>query len=369
MLPAAAATTRHPRAYGTWSRALRRVQPCVQQQRPWRRQAATASGRRNSGDGDWNELEDGLRYRLSEDPMVGTETVEVEHSNGGRSPSAVVILTHGLGDSARGWAQAALQLCSELPWTRWVLPSAPNKPVTLNGGISMPAWYDIVGLSDRAAEHCDGIQQSHETLLRLVNKELESLQLHDPEDGSRLVLAGFSQGGAMSLHTALRWPGVLPLPAGVLCMSGYLPLPDTHEAQLPGVSGGRILQTPMLLCHGDADPMVRPEWSTATVDRYGARVARRHHSRPLSVALRLATTGWRNSAARKSTISGFPTLGTASTTRSCRRWRAGCAKCCLRPSAGFFHRASVLLELGQSVSLQTPNPRDFHERLAPACKS
>jgi hypothetical protein len=61
-------------------------------------------------------------------------------------------------------------------------------------------------------------------------------------------------------------------------------------------------------------------------------------------------------------------LGTASTTRSCRKWRAGCAKCCLPPSAGFVHRASVLLELGQSISLQTPNPRDFHERLAPACK-
>jgi lysophospholipase-2 len=204
--------------------------------------------------------------------VSGTETIEVEHFNGGCSPSAVVILTHGLGDSARGWAQAALQLCSELPWTRWVLPSAPNMPVTLNGRMPMPAWYDIVGLSDRAAERCEGIEQSHEVLLRLATTELESQQLQGHAAGSgdsaRLVLAGFSQGGAMSLYTALRWPDAhLPLPAGVLCMSGYLPLPDAHEAQLAAVGSGRVLQTPMLLCHGDADPMVRPEWSTATVEK------------------------------------------------------------------------------------------------------
>ena len=231
--------------------------------------AAGVRGRRDSGVGAWNELEDGLRYRFSEAHQV----VEVEHFNGGRSPSAVVILTHGLGDSAHGWVQPALQLCSELPWTRWVLPSAPKMPVTLNGGKLKPAWYDIVELSDRAAEHCDGIEQSHETLLRLAEKELDSLQQQDPagpDDGARLVLAGFSQGGAMSLYTALRWPSARPPPAGVLCMSGYLPLPDTHEAELSAVGSGTVLKTPMLLCHGDADPVVRPDWSTATFDRCGA---------------------------------------------------------------------------------------------------
>ncbi len=233
----------------------------------WRRRTATASGLRDAN--AWNELEGGLRYRLSEDSVSGTETIEVEHANGGCSPSAVVILTHGLGDSARGWAQAALQLCSELPWTRWVLPSAPNISVTLNGGMPMPAWYDIVGLSNRAAEHCEGIERSHDFLLRLAKTELESPHLQSPaagsDDGARLVLAGFSQGGAMSLYTALRWPDARPMPAGVLCMSGYLPLPDAP--QLAAVESGRVLPIPMLLCHGDADPMVRPEWSTATFEK------------------------------------------------------------------------------------------------------
>jgi predicted esterase len=208
-----------------------------------------------------------------------TETIEIEHAaayaNGGTGPSAAVILTHGLGDSARGWASAALQLCSELPWTRWVLPSAPNSPVTLNGGMSMPSWYDIAGLTDRAAETCTGIEKSHDTMLRLAAAELEALQETAPGGGPpRLVMAGFSQGGAMSLYTALRWPeadAALPPPAGVLCMSGYLPLPFTATEDLSGLSALRGLPSqpglPVLLCHGDADPMVRPEWSTATSEK------------------------------------------------------------------------------------------------------
>ena len=138
--------------------------------------------------------------------------------------------------------------------------------VTLNGGMPMPAWYDIVGLSNRAAEHCEGIERSHDFLLRLAKTELESPHLQSPaagsDDGARLVLAGFSQGGAMSLYTALRWPDARPMPAGGLCMSGYLPLPDAP--QLAAVESRRVLPIPMLLCHGDADPIVRPEWSTAT---------------------------------------------------------------------------------------------------------
>lgn len=262
----------------------------------------------------WHDLEDGLRYRLGADPVSGTETIEIEHAaayaNGGTGPSAAVILTHGLGDSARGWASAALQLCTELPWTRWVLPSAPNSPVTLNGGMSMPSWYDIAGLTDRAAETCGGIEDSHATMLRLAGAELEALcdftsisppvpshltpfnstltlyysfcsifssllrhVTHRQETAPgtatpRLVMAGFSQGGAMSLYTALRWPeadAALPPPAGVLCMSGYLPLPFTSAEDLSGLDALRDL--PVLLCHGDADPMVRPEWSSATYEK------------------------------------------------------------------------------------------------------
>ena len=207
--------------------------------------AARARPLSSSAAGPWQQLDDGLRYRLSEDAVSGTETIEIEH--GAVSPTASVILTHGLGDSARGWAGAALQLAEGLPWTRWVLPTAPTQPVTLNGGMSMPSWYDIEGLSDRASETCEGIDRAQETLERLAQAELE--ELGDANAG-RLVLAGFSQGGALSLHTALRWEGE-PLPAGVLCMSGYLPCPGSAPEQ------STVRETPMLICHGDADPMVR----------------------------------------------------------------------------------------------------------------
>eukprot|EP01051_Picozoa_sp_SAG22_P019154 SAG22_NODE_3443_length_1708_cov_1.364201_2_plen_241_part_01 len=200
-------------------------------------------------------MREGMRYRLSTDPKTNTETIEIEGGAAG-GPTASVVFGHGLGDSARGWASGCMQLCAELPWTRWVLPSAPAQPVTLNGGASMPSWYDLHGLGDRAAEPCEGIDESSRTVSALVAAEAARYTDAPP----RVVLGGFSQGGALALHTAVNGGGPY---AGVLCMSGYLPKPAAATLEHPDVRA----KLPVLLCHGEADEMVRPEWASATAAR------------------------------------------------------------------------------------------------------
>lgn len=158
------------------------------------------------------------------------------------SHTASVVMMHGLGDTANGFADVCHSLATELPHVRFVCPTAPTTPVTLNGGMAMPSWYDIIGLEDRSLESCEGIDASRDTVLELLEKEA-ALVGHE-----RCVLAGFSQGGAMALYVGLQLPKRL---AGIASLSAYLPTPATvvvtTEAQ----------QTPVLLCHGEADGVVR----------------------------------------------------------------------------------------------------------------
>jgi len=164
--------------------------------------------------------------------------------------TASVIYTHGLGDTANGWAEPCHHLAIMLPWIKFILPTAPNNPVTLNGGIAMPSWYDIEGLSERALEKADGIEDSKQTLIRLMEKENE-LGISN----ERIILAGFSQGGALSLYCGLSMPNL----AGILCMSGYLPNHAGATFNLPN-------STPILQCHGTSDPMVPYKAATMTND-------------------------------------------------------------------------------------------------------
>jgi lysophospholipase-2 len=115
--------------------------------------------------------------------------------------SATVVLMHGLGDSADGLSDLGDMFVRSYPHIKFILPTAEQRPVTLNGGMRMNAWYDIVGLDDRAAESCDGIVESVERVRGLLMKEAAlGLPFH------RMALAGFSQGGAMSLYTGLQLP-------------------------------------------------------------------------------------------------------------------------------------------------------------------
>ena len=75
---------------------------------------------------------------------------------------------HGLGDTNMGWAQQAMMLHQQLPWVKFVLPNAPTSPVTLNGGMAMPSWYDITDLTDRAGQECAGIDESRAEIIELI---------------------------------------------------------------------------------------------------------------------------------------------------------------------------------------------------------
>ena len=140
------------------------------------------------------------------------------------NPTAAVIWLHGLGADGNDFAGLVPQLdLSGLPPIRFIFPHAPSIPVTLNNGYVMSAWYDILGTQLQRVEDAVGIRKS-----ALDVEALIADQVAQGIPPSRIVLAGFSQGCAMVLHTGLRYPKTL---AGIMALSGYLPLADTVAAE------------------------------------------------------------------------------------------------------------------------------------------
>jgi len=159
-------------------------------------------------------------------------------------------------DSCHGWAQAVIQfMCPQMPHTRFVLPTAPTVPVTLNQGYPCPAWYDITSLTvDRSQQECEGLDESRSYIHKLMNDEvLQGVPY------SRHVIAGFSQGGALSLFTGLT---TSPPVAGIGCLSGYLPRAEEVQATLPE----SVKHTPVWFAHGDSDEVVKPEWGRGSFE-------------------------------------------------------------------------------------------------------
>lgn len=159
--------------------------------------------------------------------------------------AASVIWLHGLGADGHDFAPIVPEL--RLPETlavRFVFPHAPHRPVTLNNGYVMRAWYDIKALGGQMQEDVTGINASEQRVRGLVQAELDA-----GISARRIVIAGFSQGGAIALQTALRYPQRL---AGVMPLSTYLPLRDSlaKEASV----ANRDL--PIFMCHGRQDPVV-----------------------------------------------------------------------------------------------------------------
>ncbi len=157
--------------------------------------------------------------------------------------SASVIWLHGLGASNRDFEDVVPHL--DAAHVRFVFPAAPVRPVTVNGGFSMPAWYDLLGLGEPPA-------REDEATVRDGARLVESVLRREVERGlpaDRIVLMGFSQGGAMSLHVGTRFDQRL---AGIAVLSGYLLLPDTFESERHDANRG----TPMLFAHGRRDPIV-----------------------------------------------------------------------------------------------------------------
>ncbi len=158
-------------------------------------------------------------------------------------PGAAVIWLHGLGADGHDFVPIVeeLALPAGLP-VRFVFPHAPVRPVAINNGMRMRAWYDIA--PDMRRQDEAGIRESARTVEGFLSREIAA---GVPAD--RIVLAGFSQGGAITLHTGLRYGQKL---AGLLALSTYLPLPEAYAVERNPARA----DTPILMCHGQHDPML-----------------------------------------------------------------------------------------------------------------
>lgn len=166
------------------------------------------------------------------------------------APRACIIWLHGLGADGNDFAPLVPQLgIVEELGVRVVLPHAPHQPVTINNGMVMRAWYDITGMDFRAREDAAGIHASAALLGTLIAREIE--RGIPPE---RILLAGFSQGGAIVLHTGLRYPRRL---GGILVLSAYLPLAASLEAERSAAN----MDLPIMQAHGQQDPVVPIAWA------------------------------------------------------------------------------------------------------------
>lgn len=156
---------------------------------------------------------------------------------------STVILLHGLGADGNDFVPMVpqLQLPAEMA-VRFLFPNAPSIPITINGGYVMPAWYDITEINIDRKIDASQLIASAESIRQLVDREIDR-----GIPSERIVLAGFSQGGAVAYQTALTY--MQPL-AGLLCMSSYF---ATRETITPNTANRNL---PVFICHGTMDPMV-----------------------------------------------------------------------------------------------------------------
>ena len=170
------------------------------------------------------------------------------------SADACVIWLHGLGADRYDFMPVAEALQERLRSTRFVLPQAPTQAVTVNGGWAMPSWYDILAMSPARAINREQLEVSAQQVIDLIEAQRDS-----GIDPARIFLAGFSQGGAVVLHTAfLRWQGPL---GGVLALSTYAP---TFSDDLQLDASKRLL--PVYCLHGQQDDVVLPSMGRAAYD-------------------------------------------------------------------------------------------------------
>lgn len=183
------------------------------------------------------------------------ETIELETGN---NPAASIIWMHGLGADGNDFVPIVNELdLSGAPPIRFIFPHAPMQPVTINNGHVMRAWYDVSfgdleGRSRKADEK--GLRASQSAIGRLIEREMaRGVAAHD------IVLAGFSQGGAIALQTGLRHPQQL---AGVMALSTYLPLAESFAQEAAPANSG----TPVFMAHGTHDPVVPYAMGTKSRD-------------------------------------------------------------------------------------------------------
>lgn len=174
------------------------------------------------------------------------ETVEAGAS---RDAEGSVIWLHGLGADGHDFEPIVPELRLDgLLKLRFVFPHAPVRPVTINGGMAMRAWYDIIDFDRDGPQDEKGIRESARLVEGLIGREQERGIAAD-----RIVLAGFSQGGAIAIHTATRFRQRL---AGLLALSSWLPLQDAFDKEVVAEPESQSRDLPVLIAHGTFDPIL-----------------------------------------------------------------------------------------------------------------
>ena len=186
-------------------------------------------------------------------------TLEIIEAETAPNPTASIIILHGLGADGNDFVPVAQELdLRSLGAVRFVFPHGPTRPVTINGGHVMRAWYDILGTELGPG----GVKREDEAGLRASQALVDELIANERARGipaNRIVLAGFSQGCAMTFMAGLRYPERL---AGLLGMSGYLPLAATTAAERSAANAGLAV----FQAHGRADPVIALARATASRD-------------------------------------------------------------------------------------------------------
>ena len=209
--------------------------------------------------------------------MTAAETVELEIGSG--APSGSIIWLHGLGADGHDFEPIVPEL--RLPDSlalRFVFPHAPVRPVTINGGMAMRAWFDIYSLDKEGPADEAGIQDSAATLDALIEREKErGIAAH------QIIIAGFSQGGAIAMYSALRYPDRL---AGLMALSTYLPLQSVLTAEVVDNAPVANQDLPIFMAHGSFDPVLPMQLGRLAadfLDDAGFRVA--WHDYPMAHAV------------------------------------------------------------------------------------
>ena len=198
------------------------------------------------------------------------DAVEIET---GAAPDAAVIWMHGLGADGHDFESIVPELSLMVP-VRFVFPHAPMQAVTINGGAVMRAWYDVYGV--------DGVRREDAVGVRASETRIEALIARERNRGvapSRIVLAGFSQGGAMAIHTGLRHAERL---AGIMALSCFVPLADALAAEASAANR----ETPIFMAHGTQDPLIpmaRAQSGRDLLVSHGYRVEWHEYRMPHSV--------------------------------------------------------------------------------------
>ena len=193
--------------------------------------------------------------------MPSSASLQVIEAQTGQNPTATILIMHGLGADGRDFLPVAEQLdLSSIGPVRFLFPSAPSLPVTINGGYVMPAWYDILGTDLVRREDEGGLRQSQAAIDALIANEIDrGIEAH------RIVVAGFSQGCAVALMTGLRFQQRL---GGIVALSGYLPLAATTATERSEANAG----VPIFMAHGTRDgvvPIARAEASRDALEALG----------------------------------------------------------------------------------------------------